>query len=133
MDERRCAVSGLHEIWLKGIHQKGGDGALDSHVADKERLIVIVESEKDVPYFLLQVVDACGKAKYSHNLRGRSNVKACLSRNAICQRTETGNNLTKTPVVDILYPLPQYLFQTETIGGMLIQIVIEKRGNHVVG
>ena len=46
--------------------------------------------------------------------------------------SDAGVDMSECTVVDVQDTLPQYFFQCESVGSMLIDIVVKQSGNHII-
>ena len=68
VDKRRRMLDGLHKIRLHRCLQKHRDGALNAHILDRERLVVVGETQQYVADAALKVGEVGRQADNSHQL-----------------------------------------------------------------
>ena len=122
----------LHQIGMDGIFQQHGYGTGHTEVFYRKRLTVISESEEDVFDASAEVFHVTGQTKDSHDFRSGSDVESRLHGDAVRLGSQSGDNVTQRTVVHIENPAPKNFFQSETVCLILIQVIVEQRGNHVV-
>ena len=132
VDESRRILGRLHEVGQKRIFQQDRDGAGDAQVVYRKRFIVVGITQEDIPDATLEVVEVRGEAKDGHDFRSGSDVEARLGRYAIDGTAQAGDDVAQATVVYVQDALPLDFLQTETSMAILIKMVVEQRGNHVV-
>ena len=132
VDESRRILSRLHEVGQKRVFQQDRDGTGDTQVVYRKRFIVVGVAQEDIPDATLEVVEVRGEAEDGHDFRSGSDVEARLSRDAIDGTAQAGDDVAQAAVVYVQDALPLDFLQTETSMAILIKMVVEQRGNHVV-
>ena len=133
VDEGRGIFGGLHQVGKQGVLQQDSDGACDAHVVHRERLAVISVAQQDIADAALQIVDVGGQAEDRHNFRGGRDVESRFGRNAVGRTSQPRYDVTKAAIVHVEHPLPLDLFQPLATVPVLVDVVVEQGGNHVVG
>ena len=130
--ESRRSLSSLYEIWLQRIQQQCHDTTTYSHIFHCERLVILCNTKQDIVDAAAEIIDTCGKTHDGHNLRSRSNIKACFCLNAILI-AKTGDDAAQTTIIYIHHAAPENLLELESFSLVLITVVVEKGSNHIVG
>ena len=118
---------------MDSIFQQHSDGSCHSQIFHSKRLVVIREAQQDIFNTATQITHIFGKAKNCHNLRSRSNIETGLLGNPVRFRSEADNDAAQRTVVHVKHSPPKNFFQSETFCLVLIEIIIEQGGNHVMG
>ena len=126
------SLGGLHEVRGDGVGKESDDGAGHLHVAHVEWLLVQSISEEDVVDALAHVLQGCGEAEDGHEFRCRRDVESALGRDAGGGAAQSGDDMAELSVVDVEDALPESLAESEALGGMLVDVVVQQGGYHVV-
>ena len=132
VDEGRCIFRGLHEVGLNGVLEEHHDGAGHSEVLHRERFAGVGVAQQDVFDAAAQVGFVGGQAEDGHQLGSGRDVESCLTGQAVGRRAQTGHDGAQGAVVDIEHAAPQHFLESETVLGVLVQIIVEQCRNHVV-
>ena len=133
MHDGRRVLGGLHEVGEKGIVKQHADGSSTTQILDCEWSVVVTIAEQDILYPATQVFATGGQAKDGHDFTSRCDVEPAFGRNAVALSSETKNDLAQTAVVDVKHTLPEYLLQGWQFLATMIEIVVEKGCDGVVG
>src|SRR5699024_6671308 len=90
------------------------------------------ESQNNIFNTATEVVEVCCQTENSHNFGSRGNIEARLLSNAVGARSQSGDNAPQGTVIHIKYAPPDDFFQSEAVCLMLVQVIVEQSGNHVV-
>ena len=132
MNDGRCLLCGLHQVGMQRIEQQDDDGSAHSHVFHPEGLAVDGDAEQYVVYASAQVVDVGGQTEYGHYLACRGYVEPARRDSAVGLGPYAGHHLAQGPVVDVDHSPPVFFAECKTVVPMLVNIVVQECGNHVV-
>ena len=130
--KRSRIFGGLYEVGLERIFEQHHDRTCHTEVADGERSAVVAIAEHDLLNAAAQVVFVGGEAENSHQFGSGSDVKPRLCFDAVGGRPQTGDDAAQRAVIHVEDAAPQDFLQAKSLGAVLIQVVVEQRGNHVV-
>ena len=132
MHHGRSVLGCLHQVGLYGIAQEHADGTSHAKVLHGEGLALDGGTQKDILYASAQVSLVLCKAEDGHNLGSRSDVETALAGYAVGLGTKTRNDVAQVAVVHVQHALPQHLAHGKALGLMLVDVVVQQGGNHVV-
>ena len=106
MNQRGSPFQSLHQIWFDGIlkeqSQRSGDIQLISHYGPAAAGIGHYNPAQ--PFF--HILQIRSQTQNSHHLRGHGNIKTGLPWYTMGLAPHTYNDMAKSPVIQIHYPLP---------------------------
>ena len=132
MHHGRSVLGCLHQVGLYGIAQEHADGTCHTKVLHGEGLALDGGTQKNILYASAQVSLVLCKAEDGHNLGSRSDVETALGSYAVGLGAKTRNDVTQVAVVHVQHTLPQHLAHGKALGLMLVDVVVQQGGNHVV-
>ena len=132
MDEGGRVLGRLDEVGLQRILQDDKDRSHAAQVAEVERLALAGDTQEDVLQTTAQVLQILCQAEDSHDLRGHRDVESALAHHAIAS-TQANHNLAERTVIDIQDAAPIDRLQLARLSLMTEDIVVEQRGDEVVG
>ena len=133
MDKGSRAFGGLYEVGMYGIFQEYGDGAGNAEFSHREGLAVESEAEDDALDAAAQVGRAGGEAEDGHEFRSGGDVETALRSDAVGAGAESGDDAAQAAVVHVEHAAPDDFLESKSVGLMLVEVVVEEGGNHVVG
>ena len=80
-----------------------------------------------------QVGEVVRQREHRHDLGRRGDVEAGLARHAVHAPAEAGDDVAQRAVVDVEHAAPGDAVRVEARGVALVEVVVEHRGEHVVG
>ena len=125
-------LGGLDQIGLKSILQEYAYGSCHTHVLHSEWCTIGLEAQQDILHSPAEVFLSCGQTQDGHYLAGRCNVESALHHHSVGLGTQSCHYATQITVVDIQHSLPQHFAQGESFITVLIDIVVQQGGYHIV-
>ena len=133
VNEGRSVFGGLDQIGIDGVLQQHGDGSAYAQVPHSQWPVIPGVAQEYVVYASAQVIQVLCETEYGHYLGGRGNVEARLVGLSVHSRPEAGHYLPEGTVIDIQDPAPEYLLHPEAFLPVLVNVVVQEGGNHIVG
>ncbi len=123
---------GLHEVGQEGLVKNGGHRADHADLPREHRLAVLREADQDPIKPRSQIGRRVGQAEDGHDLAGRGDVEAALSRYALRTPAQADDDVPQGAIVHVQDPLPEHLGWVE-LEVAKVDVVIDRRGQQVVG
>ena len=89
VNEGWCALHGLHKVWLDGVAQQDGHGALGIDVFGIDRTLVAAVSNDDIAEPFLQILQAGSQAQNRHHLGCDRDIETVCARKPVGYCPET--------------------------------------------
>ncbi len=132
MNQGRATLERLEEVRLQGVLQDHRHRPGDSEVLGRDRLPRPGAAHHDPAEPLTHVPQGGAERQDHHDLTGRGDVEAALTRHAVHPSAEADDDVAQRPVVDVDHASPRHAPGVETHGAPVVQIVVDHRRQQVV-
>ena len=132
MHKRGVVFQSLHKVWLHRVFQQHGHCAVCFDVAAIDRCFVTAIRHDDVAQTFLQVFQIGCKAQDCHNFGRNSNVKPCLTGEAVGNATERRHHVAQRAVVHVHHATPYNAAFVDFQFVAPVNVVVDHGGQQVV-
>ena len=130
--EGRRVFCGLHQVGFECIFEEHHDTARHAEIFHREGRTVESVTEENVLNASAQVGFVGRQTEDGHEFAGGGDVEARLRGDAVDRGAESGDDAAERTVVDVEHASPEYFFESEALGAMLVEVVVEQGRDHVV-